>query len=253
MVCPLFHGPGGAIILIRLSWGNLMRITWLGHSGFRIEIEGAVLLVDPWLTGNPVFPVARRAEAIAGATHVLVTHGHGDHSADAVAIGKEMGIPLVGIYDLMSWLSDKDGVQTVGFNKGGTVTLAGAAVTMVNACHSSSVSGPDGPRYAGAEAGFMIAGEGHTIYVSGDTDIMADMGWMGEYHRPDIGILSAGGHYTMDMARAAFAARKYFNFQTVIPCHYRTFPALEQSAEVLAKGLPGVRVIEPQVLEPISL
>lgn len=230
-----------------------MRIIWLGHSGFRIEIEQAVLLIDPWLTGNPMFPADRRAEAISGATHVLVTHGHGDHSADAVAIGKELGIPLVGIYDLMSWLAEKDGVQTVGFNKGGTVALGGARVTMVNACHSSSVSGPDGPRYAGAEAGFMIAGEGHTIYVSGDTDIMADMGWMGEYHKPDIGILSAGGHYTMDMARATFAARKYFNFKTVIPCHYRTFPALEQSAKVLADGLPGVQVIEPQVLVPISL
>ncbi len=230
-----------------------MRIIWLGHSGFRIEIEQAVLLIDPWLTGNPMFPAERRAEAISGATHVLVTHGHGDHSADAVAIGKELGIPLVGIYDLMSWLAEKDGVQTVGFNKGGTVALGEARVTMVNACHSSSVSGPDGPRYAGAEAGFMIAGEGHTIYVSGDTDIMADMGWMGEYHQPDIGILSAGGHYTMDMARAAFAARKYFNFKTVIPCHYRTFPALEQSAKVLADGLPGVQVIEPQVLAPISL
>lgn len=230
-----------------------MQIIWLGHSGFRIEIAGAVLLVDPWLTGNPMFPEARRAEAIAGATHVLVTHGHGDHSADAVAIGLELGIPLVGIYDLMSWLAAKDGVQTIGFNKGGTVDLAGARVTMVNASHSSSVSSPDGPRYAGAEVGFMISGEGHTIYVSGDTDIMADMGWMGELHNPDIGILSAGGHYTMDMARAAYAARKYFNFQTVIPCHYRTFPALEQSAQALAKALPGVQVLEPQVMQPITL
>ena len=144
-----------------------------------------------------------------------------------------------------------DGVKGIGFNKGGTVALGGARVTMVNACHSSSVSGPDGPRYAGAEAGFMIAGEGHTIYVSGDTDIMADMGWMGEYHKPDIGILSAGGHYTMDMARATFAARKYFNFKTVIPCHYRTFPLLAQDARALKSGLPGVEVIEPQVLEPL--
>ena len=229
-----------------------MRIIWLGHSGFRIELENAVLLIDPWLTGNPMFPADRRAEAIAGATHVLLTHGHGDHSADAVEICRTSGIPLVGIYDLTSWFEAKDGIQTIGFNKGGTVTLGGARVTMVNACHSSSLSSDEGPRYAGAEAGFMIAGEGHTLYVSGDTDIMADMGWMGEYHAPDIGILAAGGHYTMDMARAAFAARKYFAFKTVIPCHYRTFPALEQSAQVLADGLPGVRVIEPQVLEPIT-
>lgn len=230
-----------------------MQIIWLGHSGFRIEIENAVLLVDPWLTGNPMFPAEGRADAIKGATHILVTHGHGDHSADAVAIGQELNIPLVGIYDLMSWLEAKDGVQTIGFNKGGTVNLGGAKVTMVNACHSSSVGSADGPRYAGAEAGFMIAGEGHTIYLSGDTDIMADMAWMGEYHQPDIGIMSAGGHYTMDMARAAFAARKYFAFKTVIPCHYRTFPALEQSAKVLADSLIGVEVIEPEVMKPIVL
>jgi L-ascorbate metabolism protein UlaG (beta-lactamase superfamily) len=99
----------------------------------------------------------------------------------------------------------------------------------------------------------MIKAEGHCLYVSGDTDIMADMGWMGEYHAPDIGILSAGGHFTMDMKAAAWAAKKYFDFKVVIPCHYRTFPLLEQSAEALAQGLPGVRVIEPQVLDPIEI
>lgn len=228
-----------------------MQIIWLGHSGFRIEIEGAVLLVDPWVTGNPMFPAARRAEAIAGATHVLVTHGHGDHSVDAVAICKELGVPLVGIYDLVAWLAGASGISTIGFNKGGTVDLNGARVTMVNASHSSTLSGEAGPVAVGSEAGFMIAGGGHTIYVSGDTDIMADMAWMGELHAPDIGILCAGGHYTMDMARAAWAARRYFNFKTVIPCHYRTFSALAQDATDLVAGLPGVEVVEPEVLVPI--
>jgi L-ascorbate metabolism protein UlaG (beta-lactamase superfamily) len=233
--------------------GTSMQIIWLGHSSFRIEIEKAVLLIDPWLTGNPMFPEARRAEALTGATHILVTHGHSDHATDAAALAQELNIPVVGIYDLTGWLAAQHGIDTIGFNKGGTVGLGGAAVTMVNASHSSSISTPDGPRYAGAEVGFMIAGEGHTIYVSGDTDIMADMGWMGDLHKPDIGILAAGGHYTMDMARAAYAAKTYFDFKTIIPCHYRTFPALEQSAKVLADALPGVRVIEPQVLDPIRL
>lgn len=230
-----------------------MKITWLGHSGFRIEIEDAVLLVDPWLEGNPMFPPERRAEAIAGATHVLVTHGHGDHAADAVAICADLAIPAVGIYDLMSWWGESHGIETIGFNKGGTVELNGAGVTMVNASHSSSVQGESGPVYAGHESGFMIAGEGHVIYHTGDTDIMADMDWMGDLHKPDIGLLCAGGYFTMDMARAAYAAKRYFDFDVVIPMHYRTFPVLAQSAEGLKAELPGVRVIEPQVLEPIVL
>lgn len=230
-----------------------MNIIWLGHSGFRIEIENAVLLVDPWLTGNPMFPASQREAALKGATHLLLTHGHGDHAGDALTLSREMDLPLVGIYDLISWYQTRDGIKGIGFNKGGTLDLNGAKVTLVNACHSSSVSSEAGPVYAGSEAGFMIAGEGHTIYLSGDTDIMADMEWMGDYHNPDIGILSCGGHFTMDMPRAAYAAKRYFNFKTVIPCHYRTFPLLAQDATVLAAGLPGVDVIEPQVMQAITL
>ena len=230
-----------------------MKITWLGHAGFRIEIEDAIILIDPWMTGNPMFPEDRRAEAIDGATHVLITHGHGDHTGDAVALSRDLGVPVAGIFDLVSFWEKSEGIEVIGFNKGGTVSLGGARVTMVTAAHSSSLPGTEGPMYSGAEAGYMIAGEGHTIYVSGDTDIMADMEWMGELHKPDIGILCAGGHFTMDMARAAWAAKRYFDFRTVIPCHYRTFPLLEQSAEALKAGLPGVEVIEPEVLAPIEI
>jgi L-ascorbate metabolism protein UlaG (beta-lactamase superfamily) len=230
-----------------------MRLMWLGHAGFRMEIAGAVLLVDPWLSGNPSFDEGRREEAVAGATHILVSHGHADHAGDAVALARELEIPVVGTYDLTSWWQAKHGIETVGFNKGGTVRLGAVAVTLVNATHSSSASGENGPVYAGAEAGFMIAGEGKTIYFSGDTDVMADMEIFEALHHPQIGILAAGGHFTMDMARAAFAAKRFFSFETVIPCHYRTFPLLEQSAETLRAGLPGVRVIEPEVLVPIEL
>lgn len=230
-----------------------MQFTWLGHSGVRLKVEGATILIDPWLTGNPMFPADRRAEALAGATHILLTHGHFDHAGDVVAIAQELKIPVAGIFDLMNDWETRHGIEVIGFNKGGTVDLNGAKVTMVNAVHSSSFPGPDGPVYAGHKSGYMIAGDGRVAYVSGDTDIMADMGWMAEYHRPDIGILSAGGHFTMDMNRAAFAARKYFNFQTVIPVHYRTFPLLAQDAGPLIGGLPGVNVLTPEVMETVDL
>ncbi|MFT3975378.1 MAG: metal-dependent hydrolase [Amaricoccus sp.] len=229
-----------------------MKLRWLGHSGFRLEIGNQVLLIDPWI-GNPLFDAGRRGEAIEGVTHVLVTHGHFDHIADTIAIAAEKQVPVVGIYDLVTWWQQEHGIEVIGFNKGGTVRLGDVAVTMVSATHSSSFGGPHGPVYAGTEAGYMIEGEGRTIYLSGDTDVMADMGVFEALHHPEIGILCAGGHFTMDMKRAAFAARTFFNFRTVIPCHYRTFPLLEQSAEPLRAGLPGVAVLAPEVMEEVVL
>lgn len=230
-----------------------MKIIWLGHGSFRIEIEDQVLLIDPWLTGNPVLPEDQHETAIQGGTHLLLTHAHFDHIADMLPIARKLNIPVVGQYDLMGHWAEHEKIETVGFNKGGTVALGDVKVSMVPASHSSSMGGASGPVVPGTEVGFMISGEGHTIYVSGDTDIMADMDWMGDFYKPDIGILSAGGHFTMDMKGAAYAAKRYFNFKTVIPCHYRTFPLLEQSADTLISGLPGVNVIEPQVMQAITI
>ncbi|WP_377507408.1 metal-dependent hydrolase [Octadecabacter sp. R77987] len=231
-----------------------MQVIWLGHSSFRIEIADKVLLVDPWLDGNPSFPADRRGEATAGATHILISHGHGDHACNALDIGRARGIPILCIHELAECWGEQDGVTTMGFGKGGTIDLDGVKVTMVNASHSSSHDLDGGrPVYAGSEAGFMIAGEGHTIYFSGDTDIMADMDWMGDLHKPDVGILCAGGHYTMDMARAAYAAKRYFNFATLIPCHYKTFPILAQDADELVAALPDVDVLTPEVMDVITI
>lgn len=229
-----------------------MKIIWLGHSGFRIEIEDQVLLLDPWLADNPMFPNARRDEAVSGATHILLSHSHGDHSGDTLAIAKDLSIPVVTIYDLASWWEAQEKISTVGFNKGGTVALGQVAVTMVNAQHSSSIAFDEGPLCTGSEAGFMIEGEGHTIYFSGDTDVMADMQVFNDLHAPDIGILCAGGHFTMGMKRAGYAAKTFFDFKTIIPCHYKTFPLLEQSAEDLIAAVPNANVIEPEVLKPIE-
>ncbi|MDW4499844.1 metal-dependent hydrolase [Sulfitobacter sp. D35] len=228
-----------------------MKIIWLGHGSFRIEIEDQVLLIDPWLSGNPMLPEDRHAEAIEGATNILLTHGHFDHASDIVKISKRTDAPVSGMVELMTHFGESEGLETTGFNIGGTIKLGGVAVSMVPAMHSNSL--PDGSAPAGRETGFVIRGEGHTIYLSGDTGLMADMDWIGDYYRPDIGILSAGGHFTMDMAQAAYAAKKYFSFETLIPCHYKTFPLLEQSAADLLEALPGVRVIEPEVMIAIEV
>ncbi len=230
-----------------------MNIIWLGHASFRIESADKVLLFDPWLTGNPMLAEDRHEDALKGATHILLTHAHFDHSADIVDLAKRLNVPVVGQYDLMAHWSDAEGIETIGFNKGGTVDLDGITVSMVAASHSSTFGTPEGLKPAGSEVGFMITLEGKTVYVSGDTDIMADMEWMADFYKPEIGILCAGGHFTMGMKGAAYAAKRYFNFKTLIPCHYKTFPLLEQSAEELISALPDVDVVEPEVLKPITL
>jgi L-ascorbate metabolism protein UlaG (beta-lactamase superfamily) len=231
-----------------------MKFTWLGHSGFRIEFGDKVLLLDPWLRGNPVFDEANFDAAIAGATHILLTHGHFDHACNAAEISKATGAPLVGVYDLITWLSETEGVEGVGFNKGGTVDLGGVKATLVHAVHSNSTGGPNGPLATGSECGFMIEGEGKTVYVMGDTDVHSDMALFQELHAPQIGIVPMGGHFTMDAKRAAFACNKFFNFTDVLPCHYKTFvPPLAPSADEFAALMSPTKVHAPDVMGSVEI
>ncbi len=233
-----------------------MKLIWLGHASWRIEMADQVLLLDPWLEGNPSFNGHDRAAALKGATAMLITHAHGDHAKEAEIIARECNIPIACIAELGD-IWEEAGLKTIGFNKGGTIVLGMVKVTMVNAVHSSTLDfnfgSGGGMQPAGSAAGFMIEGDGHVIYASGDTDVTADMGIWNDLHHPDIGILNCGGHFTMDMARAAYAARKFFDFKVVLPSHYRTFGLLEQNANVLRDGLPGVKVVEPEVMVAIEV
>jgi L-ascorbate metabolism protein UlaG (beta-lactamase superfamily) len=230
-----------------------MKIIWLGHGSFRIEIAGEVLLIDPWLTGNPVLPEDQQAKAIEGATHILVTHAHSDHTADVVPISQKTGAPVSSSYELAQHLHAAGAEAGHAFGKGGTIQIGETTASLVPASHSSSFQDSRPDAYMGCEAGYVIGGEGKRIYISGDTGLMADMDWIGDYFKPEIGILCAGGYFTMDMAQATYAAKRYFNFETLIPCHYRTFPLLEQNADAMKAGLPDVDVIEPEVMQPIVL
>lgn len=224
-----------------------MKITWHGHSAFRIEIEDQVLLIDPWLKGNPAFDESNLDAAIEGTTAVLLSHGHFDHASAILDVVPKTGATLYGVFDLVSYLADKGGFEAVGFNKGGTVALGDVKVTMVNAVHSSAFQAEDGPVAVGSESGFMIEGEGKTIYFMGDTDVFSDMALFQELHQPQIGIVPIGGHFTMDAKRAAFACKKFFNFEAVIPCHYKTFvPPLAPDADEFIKemGLTKVHALE---------
>ena len=232
-----------------------MRITWMGHGSFRIEMGGQVLLLDPWLTGNPVLPEDKHDEATAGATHILLTHGHFDHTTDAVTLARKTGAPILGMYELVNALTEgEDGVEGMAYNRGGTIMAGDVACTLVAASHSSTMGGDNGLIPTGQECGFMISHAGRTIYAMGDTDIMADWGWMAELHNPEIAIAPIGGHFTMDGARAAWGLKRFFpGLKGVVPGHYKTFPLLAQSADDLITGIAPVPVHVMEVMGSVDL
>lgn len=230
-----------------------MQIQWLGHSAFKIVGSEASVLIDPFLSGNPRFS-GSLDEACDGVTHVLVTHAHNDHLGDAVTIMQKTGATLVAMVEITDFVQTHHGMNSVvGMNIGGTLQQAGVAVSMVQAFHSSSYNLADGGRvYGGMPAGLIVEMDGHRIYHMGDTGIFSDMGLINELYRPDIGIVPIGGHYTMDARAAALAVNRYFDFETVIPCHYLTFPGLAQSADPFVAAVKKGRVLTPQPMETLS-
>jgi len=215
------------------------RIRWLGHSAFEIQLMNKFVLIDPWLDGNPKAPV--RASDIKKADIVCVTHDHSDHLGDAFDICKRTGATFVGVHELSVYAEENGVEETVGPNIGGTVGVKGVGISIVGAVHSCT---------RGAPAGFILSGEGKTIYHAGDTGLFGDMRLIGEIHRPDIALIPIGGYYTMGDREAAEAV-KLVKSAVVIPMHYQTFPELASSAKVFSKivteMLPDVRVV---VLEP---
>ena len=232
------------------------KVTWLGHSSFRIETGGRVLMLDPWLKGNPSFDESRFDEAVAGATDILVSHGHFDHTASVVEVAQKTGAKLSAQFEIAEYFGAQGAGEATPFHKGGTVDLGGVRVTLVDAVHSSSLMVDGKPLYLGAPAGLMIeSGQGadaETLYFMGDTDVFSDMGLYQELHRPKYGIVPMGGHFTMDAKRAAFACKKFFQFEAVIPCHYRTFPLLAQSADEFVAEMAPTTVIAPAAMETVS-
>lgn len=216
-----------------------MKITWFGHSAFRLEIKGAVILIDPFISENELCPVSVE-EAGEGATHILLSHGHSDHFGDTVKIAKKTGAIVVANFELGTY-AEKEGVKDVkSMNPGGEIDLGPFRVAMTYAIHSSS-AGEDGkPIYLGQPAGLVVMADNEpTLYHAGDTDIFADMALINEFYRPQIGCIPVGDVYTMGAKKAAFAVDRYFNFESVIPIHYATFPMLDQTPDKFLQEMKG--------------
>ncbi|MDP9811744.1 L-ascorbate metabolism protein UlaG (beta-lactamase superfamily) [Rhizobium tibeticum] len=218
-----------------------MKITWLGHSAFRIEIGKAKILLDPFLTHNPSFAGQDAKDVANGITHILLTHGHGDHVGDAVALAKASGAVVLANADLAAWLGSKGLSRIEAGNTGGTISFDGFSATFTNALHSSAQITEDGVSHAlGNANGLMLHfDEEASILAMGDTDIFSDMALINELHQPEIALVPVGDRFTMGGAVAALACQRYFNFKTAIPCHYGTFPIIDQTPEKFVSGMEG--------------
>jgi L-ascorbate metabolism protein UlaG (beta-lactamase superfamily) len=206
-----------------------MELTWLGHGAFRLDAAGKRIYIDPFLNGNPTCPEGEkdpeRVDVIA------LTHGHGDHVGDTVALAQKHGASVVALVELAGWLG-RNGVpedKLVAPNKGGTVEVEGVRFTLTMAFHSGSA--PDGS-YVGEPSGIVVRADGKTIYFAGDTCVFGDMALIGRIYSPDLAVLPIGDHYTMG-PREASVAIELVGAKRIVPAHWGTFGLLTGTPDQL--------------------
>jgi L-ascorbate metabolism protein UlaG (beta-lactamase superfamily) len=225
------------------------KLTWLGHATFRITTPtGKVIVIDPWVQTNPMCPEPlKKFERL---DTMLITHGHFDHIADAVALGKQFKPQIVAIYETCVWLESKGVSNTNGMNKGGTQRVGEIEVTMVNAIHSCGIQDGDNIVYGGEACGYIIRLPGGlTIYHAGDTAVFGDMKLIGELYAPDLALLPIGDHFTMGPREAAVAIR-LLGVRQVIPMHYATFPSIVGRPEQLRQITQEISGLEIHAWNP---
>ena len=241
-----------------------VEVLWLGHATVRItSTTGKVIVIDPFLTKNPMAPTEyRNLNALGKVDLILVTHGHGDHVGDLQELASLSDATVVTNWEFglnMISLGMLDADKVIAMNQGGTVTPIGRGIKihMVPAEHSSAIDlqamglewepGSPSQLFMGAAVGYVVELEnGFRIYHTGDTGVFGDMALINTFYAPDLALVSIGGYYTMDPEGAAYAVRELIKPKQVIPIHYGTFPVINRTPAEFKEALGDspVKVID---------
>lgn len=223
-----------------------MQIIYHGHSAIQIITNGKSLIIDPFLSGNPL-ATAKPEDIKVDA--VLLTHSHIDHILDAEPIAKANDCSVVANVELAAYMSWK-GVKTIGMNMGGTVDLGFAKAKMIQAIHTSGIVDEENKQilYGGTPGGYLIYAEGLTILHTGDTALFGDMKLIGDRNRIDVALVPIGDYYTMGPEDALQAA-EWYKAKLVIPVHYNSFPVIRQDADAFVSSLE-TRGLKGKVMAP---
>ncbi len=207
-----------------------MKVTWLGHSAFIYKFSDITVIIDPFISGNPMAPI--KVDDLPKIDVVLVTHSHADHFGDAKEIVKRHNATFVSSFEI----AQKIGENAVGMNIGGTVKVGNLLITQVQATHSHE----DGPA-----TGFVLRHPEDSLYHAGDTGIMMDMSLIGKLYKPRIAFLPIGSHFTMGIDEAVEAVG-LIQPKVVVPMHYNTFDVIKADPNEFKRKVEeryhGVRV-----------